>query len=140
MSIERAHVTLYTLSGCVHCARARRRLGRHGAEYIEVSGDGDPQFRRRLVELTGRATVPQVVIDGAPVGGADDLARLYRRGVLAPRLERRPFPRPVLKRRVLPWRWAVEVRDIDGRTVARRATSATRRDAERLAGDVVRPT
>ena len=131
MSRDRADVTLYTLSGCPHCVRARRQLARHGARPSEVCGDGDPAFRERLLELTGGTTVPQIVIDGAPVGGADDLARLDRRGVLAARLERRDFPRPVLRRRMLPWRWAVDLRDADGQTVATPLPSASRRDAER---------
>ena len=131
MSRDRADVTLYTLSVCPHCVRARRRLARHGAEPREVCGDGDPAFRERLLDLTGRATVPQILIDGAPVGGADDLARLDRRGVLTARLQRSGFPRAVLRRRMLPWRWAVELRDADGQTVATPLASASRRDAER---------
>lgn len=140
MSTDRADVTLYTLSGCAHCAHARRRLARHGVEFTEISGDGDARFRRRLLERTGYDTVPQVVIDGVPVGGAADLARLDHRSVLGPRLERRPFPRPVVARRVVPWRWAVEVRDVDGGAVARPVRWARRRDAERIVEELVRAT
>lgn len=139
MSPNRADVTLYTLSGCLHCGRARRRLRRHGVNFREVCGDGDPAFRRRLLELTGHGTVPQVIIDGEAVGGADDLARLDRRGVLTPRLEGRAFPHPVITRRLPPWRWAVELRGGDGGTVRRSLPAASRRDAARAAAELMDP-
>lgn len=94
---QRAHgqapVTIYTLSSCGHCHRARLLLRSRGIEFSEVSGDGDRDFRRRLLQQTGGATVPQVVIDGEPIGGARELHELDRRGVLVARVFRRRFPR-----------------------------------------------
>jgi glutaredoxin 3 len=34
--------------------------------------------------MTGRMTIPQIIIDGTPVGGYDDLAALDRAGELLP--------------------------------------------------------
>jgi glutaredoxin 3 len=47
-----------------------------------VRVDHDPAFRARLLELTGRWTVPQVLVDGQPIGGFLELRELDRRGLL----------------------------------------------------------
>ncbi|MEZ5102759.1 MAG: glutaredoxin domain-containing protein [Thermoleophilia bacterium] len=126
---------VYTLPGCVHCQRARRTLERRGVPYEEVSGVGDPAFRMRLLALTGRATVPQIVIGGEPIGGADDLAHLDRRGVLVARVHGASFPQAVVRRwltagGIAHWlrcggrrpvrRWRVGLVDEHGRVLERR--------------------
>jgi glutaredoxin len=40
-----------------------------GLAYEEVRLDDDPQFRQHLFDLTCGWTVPQIVIDGKPIGG-----------------------------------------------------------------------
>lgn len=144
-----APVTIYTLSGCGHCHSARRLLRSRGIEFSEISGDGDRDFRRRLLRQAGSATVPQVFIDGEPVGGARQLHELDSRGVLVARIFRRPFPLAVVRRRLDargtfawlatlprgahgPWRYAVDVMDRDGRAVDRHAV-ASLEEAELLA-------
>ena len=97
-----ARVCIYTLAGCVHCQRARALLQRRAIEFTEIRGDGKRGFRHRLRDLTGGATVPQITIDEVPVGGASDLARLDRRGVLLPLIQRESFPRAVVGRRLIP--------------------------------------
>lgn len=78
-----ADITLYTTSWCPYCLRAKRLLHDQGLEYEEIDLDGEPGFRDRLVELTGRYTVPQILIDGVSIGGYDELAQLARSGRLA---------------------------------------------------------
>jgi glutaredoxin 3 len=78
-----AQITVYTLPWCAHCARAKALLRRRGLDFEEIDGTGVPDFRRRLAAITGGFTVPQIVIDGEPIGDADQLAALDRRGVLA---------------------------------------------------------
>jgi glutaredoxin len=65
--MEQLPVRLYSQSGCGPCAHAKALLIRRGI------------FRQRLFAETGRATVPQVVVGGRPLGGAAELARLDRR-------------------------------------------------------------
>ena len=77
-----AEITVYTLPWCPHCTRARALLKRRGLAFREVDGTETPDFRARLADLTGGFTVPQIVIDGTPIGGADRLASLDRAGVL----------------------------------------------------------
>lgn len=83
---------MYTLPFCGACARARALLARRAGAYDEVSGAGAADFRGKLAARTGGATVPQIVIRGVALGGADDLARLDRLGLLLPLVAGDPFP------------------------------------------------
>ncbi len=134
---------MYTIGGCVHCARARGLLQRLEIAFEERRLDDVTEFRGLLAERTGGWTVPQVVIRGEPIGGASDLARLKRRGVLLARVEGDMFPVAVCRRRLAfgrllvalvtaprsarraAWRQIVELRDRDGRVVERHAVSGT---------------
>jgi glutaredoxin 3 len=77
-----AEITVYSTRWCGYCVRAKALLDAHGLPYEEVLLDDDPHFRTRLHELTGGWTVPQIVIDGAPIGGYTELWRLDRSGAL----------------------------------------------------------
>lgn len=77
-----ARITIYTTDWCGYCARAKRLLEERGLAYEEITIDTEPNFRERLLELTGGWTVPQIVIDGKPIGGYLELWRLDRGGLL----------------------------------------------------------
>ena len=77
-----ARIQVYTTRWCGYCVRAKALLEARGYEYEEVSLDDDPAFRQRLFELTGGWTVPQILIDGSPIGGYTELWRLDRAGAL----------------------------------------------------------
>jgi glutaredoxin 3 len=78
-----AKITMYTTRWCGYCVRAKALLDSKGIAYEEISLDDDPQFRKHLFDLTGGWTVPQIVIDGRPIGGYVELWRLDRQGRLA---------------------------------------------------------
>jgi glutaredoxin 3 len=134
-----ARVTIYTLSGCGPCRRARHLLGRRGIPFTEVCGDDDPDFDRLLLERTGGLTVPQIVIDGVPIGGADSVERLDRLGVLAELVGDTRFPvarvvRRLSARRLIemylsggesgPWTYRIELVDECGRVLERWSASS----------------
>jgi glutaredoxin 3 len=79
-------ITVYSTRWCAYCVRAKALLDDKGIPYEEVLLDDEPEFRKRLFELTGGWTVPQIVIDGQPVGGFTELWRLERSGALADKL------------------------------------------------------
>jgi len=81
-----ADITLYTTRWCGYCVRAKALLDGKGVEYEEVLLDDDPRFREELLRLTGGYTVPQVVVDGEPIGGYAELWRLDRSGALDEKL------------------------------------------------------
>jgi glutaredoxin 3 len=73
---------MYTTRWCGYCVRAKALLDSKRLPYEEISLDDDPGFRQRLQELTGGWTVPQILIDGEPIGGYTELWRLDRTGRL----------------------------------------------------------
>jgi glutaredoxin 3 len=81
-----ARVRIYSTRWCAYCVRAKALLDARGIEYEEVFLDDDPAFRQKLFDLTGGWTVPQILIDGRPIGGYTELWRLDREGGLAARL------------------------------------------------------
>jgi glutaredoxin 3 len=77
-----SRVQIYTTRWCGYCIRAKTLLDARGVPYEEVSLDDDPAFRQRVYDLTGNWTVPQILIDGRPIGGYTELWRLDRDGLL----------------------------------------------------------
>ena len=76
------HIRMYTTRWCGYCVRAKALLDSRDLPYEEVRVDDDPNFRRRLHELTGGWTVPQILIDDEPIGGYTELWALDKRGEL----------------------------------------------------------
>ena len=85
-----ADVVVYRTPYCPYCVRAAMLLQRKGVPFREVDVSNDPEARERLVRETGQRTVPQIFINGASVGGYDDIAQLDRRGALDPLLREAP--------------------------------------------------
>ncbi len=80
-------VTMYTTAVCPYCIRAKQILKARGVDQInEVRVDMQPQERLKMMEATGRRTVPQIFIGDTHVGGCDDLMALDSRGELLPLL------------------------------------------------------
>ena len=79
-------IRIYTTRWCGYCVRAKALLDAKGIPYEEVALDDDPAFRQTLFDLTGGWTVPQILIDGTPIGGYTELWRLDRSGALDERL------------------------------------------------------
>ncbi len=77
-----ADVQMYTTRWCGYCVRAKTLLESRGIPFEEIPLDDDPGFRRRLMEHTGGWTVPQILIDGRPIGGYTELWQLDRSGEL----------------------------------------------------------
>jgi glutaredoxin 3 len=82
-----AKVEVYTKMFCPYCTRAMRLLGEKGVAVEEYDISlGGPKRVEMLGRANGRTTVPQIFIDGAHIGGSDDLAALERAGKLDPLL------------------------------------------------------
>ena len=80
-------VTMYTTAVCPYCIRAKQILKARGVDQInEIRVDAQPQERMKMMEITGRRTVPQIFIGETHVGGCDDLMDLDGRGELLPLL------------------------------------------------------
>jgi len=75
-------VRIYTTQTCPYCVRAKRLLQKKSVPYQEIDVSWDDDARLRLMQATGRRTVPQIFIGEKHVGGSDDLHALEERGEL----------------------------------------------------------
>ena len=81
------NVKMYTTAVCPFCIRAKQILKATGVDAIEeIRVDMQPDERMKMMEITGRRTVPQIFIGPTHVGGCDDLVALDGRGGLLPLL------------------------------------------------------
>ena len=78
-----ATVEIYTRDYCYYCRAAKDLLDRKGVSFSETNITGKPEQRAAMISrANGRTTVPQIFIDGAHVGGCDDLHALEAGGRL----------------------------------------------------------
>ena len=78
-----SRVTIYTTEPCGFCRVAKSLLAKRGVGYDEINLAKDPAGRSELVRITGMMTFPQVVIDGEPIGGYQELVAADKAGRLA---------------------------------------------------------
>ncbi|XP_055501015.1 uncharacterized protein LOC129702937 isoform X1 [Leucoraja erinacea] len=69
-------ITLYSMTGCLHCHHAKDRLSNMGLPFFEVNVVKNPEIHQQIVHLTGRLTVPQIYFNNIHVGGNDDFLKL----------------------------------------------------------------
>lgn len=80
-------VKIYATGSCPYCIQAKQLLKERGVtEFNEIRVDMLPGERQKMMEITGRRTVPQIFIGTTHVGGCDDLMALDSRGGLLPLL------------------------------------------------------
>jgi len=78
-----AKIEMYSTMWCGYCARARALLARKGVSFEDIDVDADTAKRDEMMQRAGgRTTVPQIFIDGAHIGGSDELMALERAGKL----------------------------------------------------------
>jgi glutaredoxin 3 len=74
-----AEIIFYSRSTCPYCQKAKRLLDSKSVLYTTVDADKNWD---EMVRVTGGRTVPQIIINGQPVGGCDDVHALDRKGEL----------------------------------------------------------
>jgi glutaredoxin 3 len=80
-------VKMYLTATCPYCLHAKQLLKQRGVTEIEeIRVDMQPDGRQKMIEITGRRTVPQIFIGDTHVGGCDDLVALDGQGGLLPLL------------------------------------------------------
>jgi len=81
-------VEIYSKAFCPYCIRAKSLLKGKGVPFEEHDITmGGPRRAEMIQRAQGRTTVPQIFIDGAHIGGCDDLVALDRAGKLDPLLK-----------------------------------------------------
>ena len=79
-------VTIYSSNLCGFCFRAKRLLDSKGVAYEEINVDQRNDLRQHMMQITGRRSVPQIIINGDAIGVCDELYLLDRQQKLDPLL------------------------------------------------------
>ncbi|MGB5487202.1 MAG: glutaredoxin domain-containing protein, partial [Lysobacterales bacterium] len=66
-------IKIYTKAYCSYCYAAKNLLAKRGLAYDEVELSGNYKAEQEMRDLTGGTTVPQILINGTPIGGYTDL-------------------------------------------------------------------
>ena len=70
-------ITIYTTGLCPYCIRAKKLLDKKQVNYNEIDVTFSRDKRKEMTSLAGGvSTVPQIFIDGAHIGGCDDIHAL----------------------------------------------------------------
>lgn len=76
-------IEIYSSPLCGFCHAAKRLLNQKGVSFSEIDVFTDPSRKAEMMKrANGGRTVPQIFIDGAHIGGCDDLYALERAGRL----------------------------------------------------------
>jgi glutaredoxin 3 len=76
-------VTVYSTAHCGFCSMAKTKLDQWDIPFDEVRIDNDAAAMKQFSEVTkGARTVPQIIIDGKPIGGFSELTELHMGGEL----------------------------------------------------------
>jgi glutaredoxin 3 len=75
-------VVIYTTNYCPYCHGAKALLRSKSIAFEEIDVGADLARREEMERLSGRRTVPQIFIDGKPIGGFDEARRLETLGEL----------------------------------------------------------
>lgn len=77
-----AEIIIYTKEICPYCVRAKALLQRKKQSFTEIKVTDEKIKEEMIKKSGGRMTVPQIFINGKPIGGCDDLYALDAEGVL----------------------------------------------------------
>jgi glutaredoxin 3 len=87
-----AQVTIYTTGYCPYCNMAKDLLEKKAVDFAEINVESRPELREWLIKKSRQRTVPQIFVNGEPLGGFSDIAALDKQGKLDPLLARDPAP------------------------------------------------
>ena len=76
-------VVLFSTQSCTYCEHARSLLSKRGVSFEEVDLSEHPELQAELASVTGLESYPQIVVNGEPVGGLNELRAADKNGVLA---------------------------------------------------------
>ena len=75
-------IKIYTKAYCSFCYAAKNLLAKRGLEFEEISLSGNSSAEQEMQQLTGRRTVPQILINNKPIGGYTELVDMDMDGEL----------------------------------------------------------
>ena len=78
-----SRVIVFTTVSCNFCGHAKSLLSTRGVPFEEVDLSDHPELQDELAEVTGSTSFPQIVVDGEPIGGLNELRAADKSGTLA---------------------------------------------------------
>lgn len=78
-----SRVVVFTTVSCTFCGHAKSLLKKRGVAFEEVDLSEHPELQEELAGVTGLTSFPQVVVDGEPLGGYNELRAADHDGTLA---------------------------------------------------------
>jgi glutaredoxin 3 len=78
-----SRVVLFSTDACTFCVHAKSLLMKRGVEFEEVDLGEHPELQTALAKVTGLEGFPQIVVNGEPLGGLNELRAADKSGVLA---------------------------------------------------------
>jgi len=75
-------IEVYTKSWCGFCVRAKALLASKELVFEEVDVTSDLALLQEMIQRANSRTVPQIFIEGEPIGGFTELAALSATGEL----------------------------------------------------------
>lgn len=76
------HIEVYSTPNCPYCVRAKALLQSKNLTFKEIDVGDDVESLRKMVQLSGLRSVPQIFINDRSIGGYDELAQLNADGDL----------------------------------------------------------
>ncbi len=71
-----ANIEIVTRPGCGYCQHAKRLLRSKGLGFTEHNVYGDPKVQQAMQRRTQGQDLPQIFINGKPIGGFEELLKL----------------------------------------------------------------
>lgn len=78
-----SRVVLFSTDSCTYCEHARSLLSKRGVVFEEVDLSEHPELQAELTEVTGLESYPQIVVNGEPLGGLNELRAAEKSGVMS---------------------------------------------------------
>ncbi len=75
-------VVVFTRDFCAFCRHAKALLKSKGVDFEEIDISQDEALQEKVWKSSGRKTVPQIIVDGRPLGGFEELRELDASGEL----------------------------------------------------------
>ncbi len=77
-----SRVVLFSTESCTLCVHARSLLSKRGVAFEDVDLTDHPELQAELASVTGLESFPQIVVDGEPLGGLNELRAAEKDGLL----------------------------------------------------------
>ena len=74
---DNTKIKMYTTSWCGPCKMAKKFLAEKGYNFQEVDIEENNISREEMASMSKGHTVPQILINDLPIGGFEDLVKLF---------------------------------------------------------------